>query len=250
MTSQSIVIVGENLLAKRLYESFRKIDTLEVSYNSFSVLDQVEVVIETTNLDLERKKSNLQEIDSLSSPNTLILTTILQITATEVASWLRYPERLIGFGTFSNFSEGKVIEVAFPLQAEFDFIPRAKETFQAINQEIEIVEDEVGLVFPRILSLIINEAAFALTEGTASVEAINTAMKKGTNYPFGPLEWAERIGLDDVYAVLLGLHKQFAEERYRPAPLIKKLVHTGWVGGETDRCFSYYQNRKAKEFSL
>ena len=97
--------------------------------------------------------------------------------------------------------------------------------------------------------MIINEAAFALTEGTAAAEAIDQAMKKGTNYPFGPLEWAEKIGLDDVYAVLSGLYRQFGEERYRPAPLIRKLVHAGWVGGDTDKGFYHYQNRKAKEFS-
>jgi 3-hydroxybutyryl-CoA dehydrogenase len=250
MTSKSIVVVGENLLAKELFQAFQEGGKEEISYNEFSAFNHVDVVIETTNLDLEKKKRILQEIESIVNSSTLILTTTLQVTATEAASWLRYPERLVGFGTFANFKKGKLIEVASPLQADLNHFQMAKETFRAIEQDTEVVEDEVGLVFTRILSLIINEAAFALTEGTADVEAIDTAMKKGTNYPLGPLEWAEEIGLDDVYAVLLGLHKQFGEERYRPAPLIKKLVQAGWVGGETDRCFYHHQNRKTKEFSI
>jgi 3-hydroxybutyryl-CoA dehydrogenase len=249
MTSQSIVIIGENLLAKELLLTFEKYKC-RVSNCEFSELKNADVVIETANLDLEQKRRNLKEIEAYVSPQTIILTTILQVTATEAAAWLRHPERLIGFGTFSNFNEGSLIEVALPLQADPVFLQMAVKVFEAIGQETEIVEDEVGLVFPRILSLIINEAAFAITEGTASVEAIDIAMKKGTNYPLGPLEWAEIIGLDDVYAVLLGLHKQFGEERYRPAPLIKKLVQAGWIGGETEKGFRQFQNRKTKEFSL
>ncbi|MGJ9383162.1 3-hydroxyacyl-CoA dehydrogenase family protein [Salipaludibacillus sp. CF4.18] len=249
MTSKSIIIVGENLLAKELLSGFLKNENTEVFYNEFSE-SHIDVVIETTNLNLEQKRKNLQEIESLVSSNTLILTTTLQVTATEAASWLIHPERLIGFGTFSNFNKGKLVEIASPFQAEPKFLQVAKETFQVLKLENEVVGDEVGLVFPRILSLIVNEAAFALTEGTADVEAIDTAMKQGTNYPLGPLEWAEEIGLEDIYAVLQGLHRQFGEERYRPAPLIKKLVQAGWVGGETDRCFYHYQNRKTKEFSI
>ncbi|ARK28909.1 3-hydroxyacyl-CoA dehydrogenase family protein [Halalkalibacter krulwichiae] len=249
MTNKAIVIVGGNLLAKELLKSF-ELNGCSVFLNDFSKAKQIDVVIETTNVDLEQKKLNLQEIESVVSPNTIILSTTLQVTATEAASWLRYPERLIGFATFSNFSEGKVIEVAAALQSDTGLLSNVKETFGAINQEVEVVEDEVGLVYPRILSLIINEAAFALTEGTANAKDIDTAMKQGTNYPLGPLEWAERIGIDDVYAVLIGLHKQFGEERYRPAPLIKKLVQAGWTGGESEKGFHHYQNRRVKEFSI
>jgi 3-hydroxybutyryl-CoA dehydrogenase len=250
MTNKSIVVVGENLLARELFTSLQKNLKDKVFFNEFSVMEHIEVVIETTNLDLDEKKRNLQKIESLVSSNTLILSSTLQVTATEVASWLQHPGRLIGFGTFSNFYENELVEVALPLQAESDHLQMAQQTFHSLELDIEIVEDEVGFVFPRILSLIINEAAFAFTEGTAAVEAIDLAMKKGTNYPLGPFEWAEKIGLDDVYAVLLGLYNQFGEERYRPAPLIKKLVTAGWVGGDTDRCFNHYQNRKMKEFSL
>jgi 3-hydroxybutyryl-CoA dehydrogenase len=250
MTSKTIIVLGENLLAKEFFKAIQKHNTGQVLLNEFSTFGHVDIVIETTNLDLNDKKRKLQEIEAMVSSNTLILSSILQVTATEVASWLKHPERLIGFGTFSNFYESSLIEIAYPLQADSSYLQTAQETFQLLQLETEIVEDEVGLVFPRILSLIINEAAFALTEGTATVQDIDLAMKKGTNYPLGPFEWAEKIGLEDVYAVLLGLYNQYGEERYRPAPLIKKLVSAGWVGGDKEKGFYHYQNRKTKEYSI
>src|SRR5699024_11509909 len=94
---------------------------------------------------------------------------------------------------------------------------------------------------------IVNEAAFALMEKTADADVIDEAMKKGTNYPYGPLEWAEKIGLEDIYAVLQGLFEQLGEDRYRPAQLISKLIYAGWRGEETQQGFYYYQNRVRNE---
>lgn len=250
MTPKGIVVIGENLLAKELVHSLQKHGFNDIALNEYKTVNAIEVVIETSNLDLEQKKRNLREIEAHVSPETLILSTTLALTATETASWLLYPERLIGFGAFSNFKEGKLIEIAAALQSDLNYLEVAKELFFSIGQETEVVQDEVGLVFPRILSMIINEAAFSTIEGIATMEDIDEAMKKGTNYPLGPLEWAEKIGIDDVYAVLSGLHRQFGEERYRPAPLIRKLVQANWTGGETGKGFYYYQNRNVKEYSI
>ncbi|MEH7235676.1 3-hydroxyacyl-CoA dehydrogenase family protein [Bacillus sp. JJ1562] len=249
MTFKTVVIVGDNLLAKELSRSFQ--ENAEVHLvDSRLMNEQVDVVIETTNLDKEEKKRRIGEIEASVSPTTLILSTTLGVTATEVASWLTYPERVVGFGTFANFKEGSLIEVALPLQADPSYVQTAAGIFSLIDQDIELVEDEVGFVFPRILSMIVNEAAYALTEQTAEAKSIDIAMKKGTNYPMGPLEWAEKIGLDDIYAVLSGLYRELGEERYRPAPLIRKLVYAGWIGGDTDKCFYHYQNRSNKELLI
>lgn len=250
MTPKGIVVIGDNLLAKELVHSLREHGLTDVALNDYEAVNDIETVIETTNLDLEQKKKNLQEIEAHVQPQTLILSTTLALTATEAASWLSHPDRLIGFGTFVNFKEGNLIEMAPALQSGPYFLKIAEDLFSALELEPEVVQDEAGLVFPRILSMIINEAVFALTEGTASVEDIDEAMKKGTNYPMGPLEWAGKIGIDEVYAVLSGLHRQFGEERYRPAPLIRKLVHAGWTGSETGKGFYYNQNRHVKEYSI
>ena len=250
MTPKGIVVIGENLLAKELVHAFRGCGFKNIALNDYQAVHDVDAVIETSNLNLEQKKRNLKEIEANVPPDVLILSTTLALTATEAASWMEHPERLVGFGTFSNFHEGSLIEIAPALQSDPYFLQIAKELFFAIGQETEVVQDEVGLVYPRILSMIINEAAFSLIEGTASVEDIDKAMKKGTNYPSGPLEWAEKIGIDDVYAVLNGLYHNLGEERYRPAPLIRKLVHASWTGKETGKGFYYMQNRLVKEYSI
>lgn len=250
MTPNGIVVIGENLLAKELVHSLREHGFKDVALNDYQEVKEIEAVIETCNLDLEQKKRSLTEIEANVPPQALILSTTLALTATEAASWLINPERLVGFGAFSNFNEGEMIEIAPALQSEPYYLQVANALFSAIGQETEVVQDEAGLVFPRILSMIINEAAFSLMEGTASVEDIDEAMKKGTNYPRGPLEWAEKVGIEDVYAVLNGLHQNLGEERYRPAPLIRKLVHAGWVGGESGKGFYYNQNRQVKELTI
>lgn len=250
MIPKSIAVIGENKLAQQLFRCFEDQGIERLYFNTYTHLRDVDVVIETINLDLEQKKKNLQEIENHISNTTTILTTSLSVTATESASWLTHPERVIGFGTFSNFDEQPLIEIALPLQGDSLHKDKIAGLFQLIGKEVEVVQDEVGLVYPRILSLIINEAAFALTEQVANVEDIDIAMKKGTNYPKGPLEWAELIGIEDVLAVLTGLYRQFGEERYRPCPLIRKLVQAGWVGGESGKGFYHYERRNMKEYSV
>jgi 3-hydroxybutyryl-CoA dehydrogenase len=101
-------------------------------------------------------------------------------------------------------------------------------------------------MFPRILSLIVNEAARALEEGVASAEEIDIAMRLGVNYPQGPLKWADQIGLDEVLAVLEGLQRETGDDRYRPAPLLKKLVSADFLGEITGRGFYVYKGSSGK----
>jgi len=97
------------------------------------------------------------------------------------------------------------------------------------------------LIFARILSLIVNEAARSLDEGVAPAEEIDTAMRLGVNYPSGPLKWADRIGLDEVLAVLEGLQRETGDDRYRPAPLLTKMVLAGWLGEASGKGFYEYK---------
>jgi hypothetical protein len=109
-----------------------------------------------------------------------------------------------------------------------------------LGKEAIKVKDAAGLTFPRILSLIINEAARSLEEGVAQAEEIDIAMRLGVNYPIGPLRWADQIGLDEVLAVLEGLERETGDDRYRPAPSIKKLVLAGFLGESHGRGFYTY----------
>lgn len=127
--------------------------------------------------------------------------------------------RLAGFNGIPSFLNRELLEVSL-LDAE------DSASLDTICQELgtaySLVDDRVGMVTPRIICMIINEAFFTLQEGTASIEDIDKGMKLGTNYPFGPFEWCDRMGLDQVYELLEAVYDDTKDERYKIAPLLKK----------------------------
>ncbi len=178
---------------------------------------------ELTNTDRERKKKNLATLDTSLPARIPILTSAVTVTAGEQATWVRRPSRLIGFGAFPTLLGGPLVEVTVSLRTEQSSLELARQFFRQIGKEVSVVQDRVGLVMPRILCMLINEACFALTENIASPRDIDTAMKLGTNYPRGPVEWANLIGIGQVVSVLEALRKGTGEERYRLAPLLQQM---------------------------
>jgi 3-hydroxybutyryl-CoA dehydrogenase len=235
----NVVVIGDNALADVL----RKLCSNAEGVNILDKLPgqtSLHVIVETTNDDLDRKRQNLIQAEAYGNSDTLILTTVLGITGTEAASWLRNPSKVVGFSAFSTLEKASLIEIAPALQTSETFLEQARVFFRLLQKETETVQDEVGLVYARILSMIINEAAFTLMEGTAAARDIDIAMQKGTNYPQGPLAWADEIGLDDVFAVLRGLHREIGEDRYRPAPLLRKLLYAKRLGKKAGAGFYSY----------
>lgn len=171
---------------------------------------------------------------------TLILTAALGHSAAEAAADIHARHRVVGFAAVPPLHKGQAVELAATLWTEPMALDQAREFFRSVGLEPEVVPDGPALVFPRILCMIINEAAFALMEGVASAEDIDAAMRLGTNYPLGPLEWADRIGLDQVLGMLDGLRAEYGEDRYRAAPLLRQLVRAGQLGWSTGRGFYTY----------
>lgn len=125
----------------------------------------------------------------------------------------------IGFNGFPTLFNRKCLEVAV---LDPQDIPQLEKICNALQTEFELVDDRVGLVTPRVLCMIINEAFYTVEEGTATREDIDLAMKLGTNYPYGPFEWCERIGLSNVYQLLQALYDDTKDQRYKICPLMKK----------------------------
>lgn len=153
----------------------------------------------------------------------LVFTTAVPCSATEAASWAQHPENVIGISPVFN----NVVEAARPLQSHLQTFERGKQLLEGMGLEVIAVADSVALVRMRVLCCLVNEAVSALAEGVATAEAIDTAMKLGTNYPRGPLNWGDTLGAEVVLAVLRGLQEETGEDRYRPSPLLVRKVQAG-----------------------
>lgn len=180
------------------------------------------VGIELTNTSRETKRKNLAEMDRALPPGTPILSASAAITVAEQSAWVRTPGRLIGIAALPSLLHGTLVEIAPSPTAGRQALEASHRFFRELGKETSLVQDSPGMVLPRILCMLVNEASFALGERIARRGDIDTAMTLGTNYPFGPLEWGMKIGLEQVRAVLEGLRREFGEERYRTAPLLSR----------------------------
>ena len=183
--------------------------------------------IELTNTDLAAKRKNLEKLDQNLPATSAILSSSVAVAATEQAGWIKSRHRLVGLSALPSLAQRPMVEVAPTVFSPKETLEVVTTFFASLNMQTEIVQDRVGMVLPRILCQLINEAAFALMEDVASPRDIDTAMKLGVNYPLGPIEWAEKIGMKQVFAVLDALHNDLREERYRPCPLLKQMAESG-----------------------
>jgi 3-hydroxybutyryl-CoA dehydrogenase len=242
MNGNNLAIIGDNRLAAELLALGGQ-KGLEVTLLSDAAMPAgaVQWVIDTESGAAERKRALLQRLDRALPASAVMITACLRFATTELASWMTNPERLVGFATFFPLGDRKLVELAPGLKTSEASVQRAEQLFRLLGKETVRVKDSAGLTFPRILSLIINEAARSLEEGVARADEIDVAMRLGVNYPQGPLRWADQVGLDDVLAVLEGLERETGDDRYRPAPLLKKLVTAGFLGEASGRGFYSYQ---------
>ncbi|MEO8514088.1 MAG: 3-hydroxyacyl-CoA dehydrogenase family protein [Ignavibacteria bacterium] len=182
------------------------------------------IIINTTNFPEYEKTEELQYIESQSPKDIPIFTSSLCFSVSAQCALQENPERLIGIGLYDTFSKAKRIEIAPSKITDGTILKNAENFLTEAGINYSVVPDRVGMIFPRIVSMIINEAAQVYSEQVASKEDIDTAMKLGTNYPYGPLEWADKLGVDLIYNILSALQRDFGEDRYRPHPLLKEMV--------------------------
>lgn len=199
------------------------------------------VVIEVQNESAEAKRALVSALARAMPADALFLTSALATSATQAAAWISHPDRLVGFGLIPPLVTPATVELAPAMQTDMYYLEQAEAFWRRLEQTPVMVSDGPGLIRARIICCLINEAASAVFEGIATPEDIDTAMRLGTNYPQGPLAWADLIGIDTVLSVMNGLFEEWGEDRYRPSPLLRRMVLAGRLGQKSGRGFFTYE---------
>jgi len=208
-----------------------------------SALASCELVVEAVVERFEVKREVLAELDRVTGEGAVLATNTSSISITKLAAQTSRPERVIGMHFMNPVPLMKLVEIIRGLQtsqATWDLVEATTKRMGKVPVE---VHDAPGFVSNRVLMPMINEAIFCLHESVGRAEAIDEVMKLGMNHPMGPLALADLIGLDVCLDILRVLHEGLGDDKYRPCPLLVKMVDAGWLGRKSGRGFYEYAAR-------
>ncbi len=200
----------------------------------------VQLAIEAVPERAELKYEIFRELDEAAPADAILATNTSSISITEIAARTRRPEKVIGMHFMNPVPVMQLVEVIRGLATDDATTAAVFALSREMGKTPVEVNDFPGFVSNRVLMPMINEAVFALMEGVAEAEAIDTVMKLGMNHPMGPLALADLIGLDTCLNILEVLHRELGDDRYRPSPLLRKYVAAGWLGRKSGRGFHVY----------
>jgi 3-hydroxybutyryl-CoA dehydrogenase len=203
-------------------------------------LAAADFVIEAVVEDVEVKTGVFQELDKICRPESILASNTSSISITRLGSATNRPEKVIGMHFMNPVPLMPLVEVIRGQATTDQTLRTVVQLARQLGKTPVEVSDYPGFVSNRVLMPMINEAIFAVYEGVASAEAIDQVMKLGMNHPMGPLTLADFIGLDVCLAIMNVLQDGFGDSKYRPCPLLKRMVAAGWLGRKTGRGFFTY----------
>jgi len=199
-----------------------------------------DLVIEAAVEELHLKKELFAELDKICKPEAILATNTSSLSITEIASATNRPDKVIGMHFFNPVPVMKLVEVIKGIATSEETRDTIVKLSEQIGKKPVEVEESPGFVVNRILIPMINEAIGILADGIAKAEDIDEAMKLGANHPIGPLALADLIGNDVCLAIMEVLYNEFGDDKYRPHPLLRKMVRGNLLGRKTGRGFYNY----------
>ncbi|MXX55579.1 MAG: 3-hydroxybutyryl-CoA dehydrogenase [Gemmatimonadetes bacterium] len=211
--------------------------------DSLAAAARADLVIEAVPEVAELKGRIFAELDAVAPPHAILASNTSSISITAIAARTGRPEKVIGMHFMNPVPVMRLVEVIRGLGTDDATTAAVMELSRRLGKTPVEVRDFPGFVSNRVLMPMINEAIFALMEGVAEAESIDTVMTLGMNHPMGPLALADLIGLDTCLNILEVLHRELGDDRYRPCPLLRQYVAAGWLGRKTGRGFHSYTPR-------
>lgn len=202
-----------------------------------------ELVVEAASENVDVKSSIFRSLDTICNPGAILASNTSSISITQMAAVTRRPEQVIGMHFMNPVPIMQLVEIIRGLATSDDTYAMVKGLTETLGKTPVEVNDFPGFISNRVLMPMINEAVVCLMEGVATKDAIDAVMKLGMNHPMGPLQLADFIGLDICLSIMNVLHEGLGDDKYRPCPLLKKMVTAGYLGVKSGRGFYIYPKK-------
>lgn len=200
----------------------------------------VDFVVEAASEKMEIKEQLFRKLDEITRPGVILATNTSSLPITEIAAVTGRPKNVIGMHFMNPVPVMTLVEIIRGIATSDEVYQVVEELARVMGKTPVEVNDYPGFISNRLLMPMINEAIYCVYEGVADPEAIDQVMKLGMNHPMGPLALADFIGLDTCLAIMEVLYEGFADSKYRPCPLLRKMVKAGWLGKKSGQGFYAY----------